>query len=173
MSTTLFPGVTSASISDCGTYRYGLKRVWDDAKPVVAWIMLNPSTADAEQDDPTIRRCVGFSKAWGYGGLAVVNLFALRATNPKYLWLVDDPVGPENDVFISEITQGRRVVAAWGAAARATSRAERVMMLLAHRKIECLGTTAMGHPRHPLYVQGSTSMRPLFSSLPAGSEVES
>lgn len=75
----------SAKLSDCGTYRYELRRWWGTGAPV-AWLMLNPSTADAKQDDPTLRRIIGFSYRWGYGGLIVVNLYPFRSSNPADLW---------------------------------------------------------------------------------------
>src|SRR5262245_13227298 len=106
---------SSAELSPCGRYRYALTRTWGDPKKVVCWVMLNPSTADADQDDPTIRRCLGFSRAWGAGGLVVVNLFALRATDPDQLRIAADPVGPDNDSHLSTAAFGRLVVAAWGA----------------------------------------------------------
>ncbi len=85
-----------AVLSADGVYRYRLWRTWDASKPTLAFLMLNPSTADATEDDPTIRRCLGFAKEWGYGSLVVVNLFALRSPNPDALRENDDPVGPEN-----------------------------------------------------------------------------
>lgn len=91
--------VTSASIS--GDYRYRLGRAWAGG-PTCTFIMLNPSTADADQDDPTIRRCVGFAKALGCGALEVVNLYAYRATNPRDLLRQDERVGPENDYWLRE-----------------------------------------------------------------------
>lgn len=90
--------IRSASLSGCGTFRYDLGRVWDPGNPRrVLWVMLNPSTADADVDDPAIRRCVAFSKREGAGGLTVTNLFAFRASNPAALVDASDPVGPEND----------------------------------------------------------------------------
>src|SRR5262245_19133112 len=89
-----------ALISPCGLYRYWLTRTWDNSLRRVCWVMLNPSTADAEQDDPTIRRCVGFARSWGAGGIIVVNLFAFRASDPKALLRAADPVGPDNDGHI-------------------------------------------------------------------------
>ena len=99
VSQTLFdlPSKNAAAFSPDRRYRYTLRRQWDDALPYCLFVMLNPSTADATQDDPTIRRCIGFTKAWGFGGLLVGNLFALRSTDPAALYHADDPVGPEND----------------------------------------------------------------------------
>ena len=78
--------------------------------------MLNPSTADAERDDPTIRRCIGFSRAWGFGGAEMVNLFALRSTDPGRLREAADPVGPGNVAHIADAARGAtQVIAAWGA----------------------------------------------------------
>ena len=87
----------SARISKNGNYRYWLRWDWDDDKPTLIFAMLKPSTADASDDDPTIRRCVNYAKDWGYGSLYVLNLFAFRATDPKALNGIEDPVGPEND----------------------------------------------------------------------------
>jgi hypothetical protein len=121
--------------------------------------MLNPSTADDTRDDPTIRRCVAFSKAWGYPGLIVVNLYALRATNPTQLWTAADPIGPRNDTTLQEVmdTASGKVVAAWGAHARPT----RVARLrdLTTVPMWCLGTTKAGAPRHPLYVSGHATLK--------------
>ncbi len=93
----------SAVLSECARYRYRLDRAWerdDHGLGTVTWVMLNPSTADADVDDPTIRRCIGFSKAWGYNALTVVNLFAWRATSPRDLCAVEDPVGPDNEAHL-------------------------------------------------------------------------
>jgi hypothetical protein len=101
-------------MSPCGLYRYELWRYWAPGR-LVAWIMLNPSTADATADDPTLRRCIDFSKAWGCGGLMVVNLFGLRATDPQELRRAEDPVGPMNDHFLwGRCMEADLVVAAWG-----------------------------------------------------------
>lgn len=119
-------------------------------------LMLNPSTADATLDDPTIRRCRGFAKGWGMGGLVVVNLFAFRATSPAALKSSADPVGPENDDAIHDAVVGSRaVVAAWGVHGRLLGRADQVLGLLREigREPMCLGVTKDGYPRHPLYVR--------------------
>jgi hypothetical protein len=155
-------GEKSARLSPCGLYRYELKRRWS-AGPTATWIMLNPSTADAEQDDPTIRRCIGFTKAWGLGGLTVVNLFALRSTDPKALTFARDPVGPGNDEAIHDAAVGARVVVcAWGAHATAKDRAAQVLDLLdatLHTPM-CLDRTKDGQPRHPLYMSKEVDGQP-------------
>jgi hypothetical protein len=153
---TLFETATirrDAELSDCGRYRYSLTRVWDESLPQVCWIMLNPSTADAEKDDPTIRKCVGFSKRWGAGGLVVVNLFAWRATKPADVLKASAPIGPFNDRAIRRYAQDRRLVAAWGANAQVIGeRDTAVCELLGAEAIDCLRLTDNGYPWHPLYV---------------------
>lgn len=130
-------------------YRYQLTREWGDG-PRVLWVMLNPSTADAEKDDPTIRRCIGFSKAWGYGGLTVCNLFAFRATDPKKLRGVIDPIGPENDRHIFEASSvADMTIAAWGGNGHLMDRATYVGRRLT--RPHALNVIACGCPVHPLY----------------------
>lgn len=150
----------TAEISDCGRYRYSLHRRWDVTKPNAVWIMLNPSTADAEQDDPTIIRCMNFARSWGLGGIVVVNLYGLRATNPKELWRADDPIGPDNDRHLYVYTKShifeRIIVAAWGANAK-PDRVRQVMSMPQMQRAQCLGVTKHGAPRHPLYVRGDTT----------------
>ncbi len=91
---------TGADFDGTGAYRYSLWREWDSRRPIVAFVMLNPSTADAAKDDPTIRRCASFARSWGYGSLEVVNLFAYRASEPKRLRQTPDPIGPANDDYL-------------------------------------------------------------------------
>lgn len=123
------------------------------------WIMLNPSTADATTDDPTIRRCTAFSKAWGYGGLTVVNLYAARTSCPARLRGLPDPVGPRNDAVLQALARRSGfVMVAWGAHPLATARASTVLPLLISP--QCLGVTRDGHPRHPLYVRAGTLPTP-------------
>lgn len=147
----------SAHISPCGKYRYVLRRSLGSVlrwhKPIL-FIMLNPSTADAETDDPTIRRCMSFAQREGMTHLTVVNLFAFRATNPKALKECENPIGPENDQILEqEITAHREVVAAWGAHPFARFRAQEVTKKFG--PFQCLGKTKGGDPRHPLYVPGT------------------
>lgn len=156
--------VSTATISPCGTYRYTLTR---SLPSVLRWIrpclfvMLNPSTADHTKDDPTIRRCIGFAKREGCTSLTVVNLFALRATNPEELRKHHDPFGPDNAKHLAEqISQHRTtgyIVAAWGS----NPLAARYEPLFVWRKTLldagalCLGMTAEDGPRHPLYVKNT------------------
>ena len=155
--------VGGAVLSSDGVYRYRLGRTWDPALPPAVWIMLNPSTADANQDDPTIRRVVRFSTGLRFpdvGGIVVANLYAYRATRPADLWQADDPVGPDNDAHLRELlATGGPVVAAWGANAR-PGRVDQVAGMAGVRgvKLYCLGTTKDGAPRHPLYVRSDTPL---------------
>lgn len=160
MSTSLFEQ-SAAVISDDGLFRYRLSRTWDASLPVVCWVLLNPSTADAERDDPTVRRIRGFSQSWGFGGFVVVNLFAFRATNPKALMGVPDPIGPDNDAAIDAETSDRVTVVAWGTFGKINDRGRDVLRRLAGRGrgVQCLGVTGTGQPVHPLYVPGDREMR--------------
>ncbi len=150
-----FAPAMSAVISDCGKYRYHLTRRISDVARRIVWILTNPSVADAEKNDPTIRRVIGFSRRLGYGMISVVNMYAFRATLPFDLTRTADPVGPDNDAWIRNAVGGADlVVAAWGAPTFASQRAEELRRLLRDRKVSlwCLGQTAKGHPRHPLYL---------------------
>ncbi len=158
-------GRSSAVLSDCGTYRYELRRSWDPAGSLCAWVMLNPSMADADLDDPTIRRCRSFSRSWGYGGIVVVNLYVLRATDPEQLRRHLDPVADNDDYIKAAARDAGAVVCAWGAHPFAVRRAGVVTGLLrsctgAGVAMHCLGTTNSGAPRHPLYVHGATPRVP-------------
>lgn len=143
-------------------YRYRLWRTWDATLPRCVFIGLNPSTADEQVLDPTLRRCVDFARRWGCGRLDMLNLFALRSTDPEGLRTVTDPVGPENDRHLLEATrEAEVVVAAWGAHEMALQRAKQVRRLLGAVPFECLGLTKSGQPRHPLYVRAETPRLPL------------
>lgn len=153
---------SSAGLSPCGLYRYWLCRRWDRTLPLVSWIMLNPSTADHEADDPTIRRCMGFAERWGFGGIHVVNLFAYRSTEPTTLKLADDPAGPENDAQLVSAGQCGRIIAGWGVGGEINGRGKIVSKMLRDLgvKLECLGVTKIGHPKHPLYIASATEPVP-------------
>ena len=154
-----------AIISPCGLYRYRLTRQWGDG-PTAVFVMLNPSTADASQDDPTIRRCIGFAKREGCGSLLVVNLFAYRATDPDGMFRLGvEPVGDENDGHIADAMLGSAgpVIAAWGGDKRAKVRVRDVRYMAGKIGVRllCLGKTKDGSPRHPLYVKGVAPLVPL------------
>jgi hypothetical protein len=151
----------TAAISCCGQYRYLLSRDDGIGRPAV-FIMLNPSTADAVADDPTIRRCRSFAATWGRSGILVLNLYALRSTHPAGLWRHPDPVGPDNDAWLTTVAAfAGDVVCAWGANAK-PDRVRQVVELLsaAGARMLCLGTTKPGAPRHPLYVPGAQPLEP-------------
>lgn len=142
-----------------GDYRYWLSRYWDDNKNVVGWIMLNPSTADHREDDPTIWRCINFSKSWGYGGILVVNLFAYRSSSPKNLLNCKDPIGNENDYYIKTSTKHCKIViAAWGCSGDYKGRDKEVIKMFPD--LMCLSKTKNGHPGHPLYLR--KDLKPKF-----------
>lgn len=164
-----------AKLSQDRRYRWVLYRSWAST-PHLGWIMLNPSTADATEDDPTIRRCIGFAQREGYGGIYVANLFGLRATDPSELADADDPVGRDTigkgalnadgtphyyDPWDYLVFCVRDVVVAWGAAGdRYAERVAEVVSLGDGWPMLCLGTTKDGHPRHPLYVRGDQPLEP-------------
>ena len=150
-----------AQFSPDRDYRYRLWRCWAPG-PRVLWVMLNPSLADEVDLDPTLRRCRGFSRAWGFAGFEVVNLFALVSPYPEALSSHPDPVGPDNDVeILTAARAAEKVIVGWGACPRAKDRALQVLAILrrAERRPYCLGTTKDGHPRHPLYVPGATELQ--------------
>jgi hypothetical protein len=158
---------SGADISECGRYRYRLWRDWSEEGGSCLFVMLNPSTADAEKDDPTIRKCVGFAQRWGFGAIYVVNLFAFRSTKPSGLLGLADPVGPENNAVIrAEAEAARRIVFAWGShteiAAPLSVRAFVVRRMLGEhsKKTVVLGRCKDGNPRHPLMLSYDTPMAP-------------
>lgn len=149
---------SSASFSRCKQYRYTLTRTWDAALPKVMFVGLNPSTADAEVDDPTVRRCVRFARDWGFGGLVLTNLFAYRSTDPQRLKTAADPVGPENDLAIRRACKSVTcVIVAWGVHGSLDNRDREVLAML--ESPHCLGVTHSGAPRHPLYLAACTPRR--------------
>lgn len=158
-----------AELSACGRYRYTLWRTWSDGSPVL-FVMLNPSTADADEDDPTIRRCMGFARRWGAGGIRVVNLYPWRATNPR-----DLPPGPEvfgelplgherNARAIADALDGAGlVIAAWGANPGPWPSQPAVVAAQIRNAgcaLQALGLTKDGAPRHPLYLRADAQPIP-------------
>lgn len=153
-----------------GDYRYWLRRQWRERAPGICWVMLNPSRADGTIDDPTIRRCIGFSQRWGYGHLVVVNLFAYRTPYPQALLQVADPVGPENDRHLLTCArQADCILLAWGQRGNLYGRDRLVReRLQAIGTCYCLGQTRSGQPRHPLYLRRETQPQILAATaMPA------
>ena len=155
----------SAIMSDCGAYRYELRRIWDSSLPILLWVSLNPSTADHINDDPTNRRIAGFSKTWGYGGYVLANLFAYRAISPKTLKQAPDPIGPDNDKHLKKLSRAAaHTICAWGNHGALLQRAAKVLPLL-DRPL-ALGITKQHQPLHPLYCPADRQPK-LFFSLTA------
>ena len=151
----------AAEFSDCRKYRYTLTRYWDETKPYAVFICLNPSTADETKDDPTVRRCINFSKAWGYGGFVMLNLFSFRATDPKVMKAEYEPIGKDNDVWIKHMAdKAGIVIAAWGMHGAFLRRNEEILEML-NGQLHCLALTKDGHPRHPLYLKKDLKPIPL------------
>ncbi len=149
-----------ANFSRCRRYRYTLWRRWSETGPLVMMIGLNPSTADARHDDPTIRRCIRFARDWGGAGLLMVNLFAFRATYPSVLKAETDPVGPRNDLWIRRMaSQSQLRVAAWGNHGVFMDRAGQIQRML-RGKLSVLRETGAGQPAHPLYLPAHLEPRP-------------
>lgn len=158
-----------AAISPDGQYRYVLHRRWG-VGPIATFIMLNPSTADGRTDDPTIRRCVGYARRFGCAALTVLNLYAYRATNPRRLRTVADPIGPLNDDHLTRdariaASAGLPLVAAWGAHAD-PARVAAVLALPGMGALQALGVTKQGAPRHPLYLPADAQLSP-WPAIPA------
>ncbi len=159
--------VRHAYISECGLFRYSLRRTWDPRRPTGVFCWLNPSKADAEIDDPTVRKGMGFGKRWGWGGLIAVNMGAYRATKPRELRTVDDPFGPENAAILSTVFQGDHpIVVGWGGSIPKAKEWDAVAFTIRNRARRergrwfCLGRTKYGEPRHPLMLAYSTPLEP-------------
>ena len=164
--------IKGAILSDDKVYRYQLTRIWDEDKPKVLFIMLNPSTADALEDDPTIIRVVNFAKSWNYGGVFVVNLYAFRSTDPKRLSEIDDPIGPENITHIRELVGSvDRVIYAWG-----NKKTEPKWLRELITTPYCIAHSTKGIPKHPLYLKGDSQpilyLRDACQGATVGSEDE-
>ena len=152
---------SAATFSDCGRYRYLLERRWGEG-PNCLFIGLNPSTATAESDDATVRKCMALARSWGLSGMTMANLFAVRCRYPQILSTHQNPVGPENDRFLlPEIEQAHTLVAMWGNHGLKPygQSTRRDQFILSFRDDwQCVGTTKYGAPRHPLYVANSSTL---------------
>lgn len=149
---------SGAEFSPCQKYRYTLYRWWSEEKDAT-FVMLNPSTADEIDNDPTVERCQRRAKEMGFGGLKVVNIFAYRSTDPEALYDLDDPIGPMNDQKIVEATENAGIViCGWGDHGGLRDRGQQVLELLKSKGIvlHCLEVNLSGEPRHPLYIPYST-----------------
>ena len=149
----------SANFSDCRKYRYLLTRTWNEKKGSVFFVMLNPSTADENYNDPTISRCMKFAESWGYGGILIGNLFAYRATKPKEMMAAKDPIGDMNDFFLKQYSKFHTslTVAAWGNYGSFMDRDKDILKIL--KNPHCLIMTKSGQPGHPLYLKGDLKPR--------------
>jgi len=149
----------SVSLSHCERYRYHLARWWGPGDQHILWVMLNPSTADERRPDPTVARCLDYSARWGFSHVHVCNLFALRTTDPRKLYVSKAPEGPRNDDVLSTTSQavmssGGWQIAAWGAHGALRGRGRAVAQMLAsYGELRCLTVTKGGHPGHPLYLR--------------------
>lgn len=157
-----------ASFSPCRRWRYKLWRIWSEEERLLVVVGLNPSTADETADDPTIRRCIDYAKRWDCGGLQMLNLFGVRATDPKAMLAADDPVGPDNKDAFDDVLgklRGRPapiVLCAWGAHGSHMDQDEHALGWLDWPDITpmCLGLTKGGMPRHPLYMPKDAPLSP-------------
>lgn len=145
-----------AVFSECETYRYRLWRIWDESKPKACFVMLNPSQATELILDPTVSRCKKRAEALGYGGLEVVNIFALRSTDPRKLYVTHDPVGDGNSAAICEAVKNCAIaICAWGAHGKLHAMGEIIRDILTDNfpdKTHYLKLNSDGSPAHPLYL---------------------
>lgn len=158
---------TYAWVSADQQYRYTLGRVWEPRRPLLTFVMLNPSIADARDDDPTVVKCKGFAERLGFGGIHVVNLFAYRATKPPVMWAARragvDIVGPENDDVLRKAFSGGDAIAAWGANGASDPLRVQFVTALARAagsRLQALSVTKGGDPGHPLMLAYSSTLRP-------------
>lgn len=158
----------SAAMSTCGHYRWWLERLWEPERPRLLFIGLNPSRADGRRDDATLRRLLGFARGWGYGALEVLNLYGRISPSPAVLRRAADPVGGETDIWIRARLAAQPQAAlwlGWGNQGRWCDRDRQVLALLqglgaSQRPVFCLGRTAAGQPRHPLYLPATVQPQP-------------
>jgi len=153
---------SSAIFSNCGRYRYVLSRRWADGEDCV-FVGLNPSTADSAKNDATVRKCIHFARSWGFGGIALVNLYARRCRYPQALATSDDPVGPDNDLWLKNVISGAPLaIAMWGNhGARSYGEGTRrdIHATKLRHEWHCFGQTKLGAPKHPLYLPKATKLQ--------------
>lgn len=150
----------TAKLSECRKYRFALWRTWDDSKPYVMFVGLNPSTADETTDDPTLTRCINYAKSWGFGGVCMANIFAYRATEPNDMKAATDPIGSENNDWLKKLSnEAGMVVAAWGNDGSYLGRSQQVKDLLPN--LHCLKLNKSGEPAHPLYQKADIEPVPM------------
>jgi hypothetical protein len=144
----------NARFSKCKSYRYSLVRSWSEGSGKAVFIGLNPSTADQRKDDPTIKRCVGFARAWGCGSMEIVNLFAFCATKPEDLKRYAKPIGRNNDRWIAmAISEATLSIACWGNHGEFMQRSDKIRD--GYPELLCIGINASGAPKHPLYIKAT------------------
>lgn len=150
-----------AIFSPCRKYRYAIWRNWNESIPRALIIGLNPSTADENNDDPTILRCMRFAKSWGYGGVSVANLFAYCATLPRVMRSINDPRGKDNDIWISKLASDAAiVVAAWGNDGNYLNRSREIQGKISN--LYCIKINKNGEPAHPLYLKSDLKPVPFI-----------
>jgi hypothetical protein len=153
-----------ALFSEDRVYRYTLTRVWDADKARCCFVLLNPSTADERKEDPTIRRCIAYARAWDFGGLEILNLFAFRSTNPQALRMIPDPFGPMNMEYIATVTRATPlIVCGWGGSVPLLGQDKRVLQMLHdyNRPVSALKVNESDKsPSHPLYLRGDLVPQP-------------
>lgn len=153
---------SSAIFSDCGRYRYVLSRHWEDGETCV-FVGLNPSTADDSKNDATVRKCMHFARSWGFAGISLVNLYARRCRYPQALLTSDDPVGPDNDIWLTRIIiDAPLAIAMWGNhGARTYGEGARrdILVMKSRAEWHCFGRTKLKAPKHPLYLPKETSLK--------------
>jgi hypothetical protein len=162
--------VRQTILSPDRVYRYCLWREWATGEGYCAIVGLNPSKADEVEDDPTITRCIAFAKSWGCNALCMLNLFAYRATKPEEMKKAIDPIGPDNNKHLIELTKEAKILlAAWGTHGNYQNRDRQVLHLLSSQTIpalwKCLGKTQDGFPRHPLFVRADEELIDFYDPM--------
>lgn len=165
---------SNAIFSDCGRYRYWLERIWDPERPILPWVLLNGSTAGAVRNDPTVNRVIGFTVRWNFGGLWLVNAYAAMATKPRDLFAMDENTGPKNRSYVRKTlrdawrhtrklsdTPELPVIVGWGNHGVHSGQDRHVLDWISSAgvpvRLQCLGVTKRGCPRHPLYCAADTA----------------